>query len=275
MNQVNVFDFDHPVEFLRTVFEEKKKINSSYSIRALSKQLGFKSASTISAVFNGTRNFTPTLARKLSVPLKLGVDESRYLQIIASLKLENNPVHKEKLIDELRDIRPDLTYESYSMDVFNTISNWYSLAILTAANLKPFSKLESYQIAELFRKKITPAQAEAALERLERLGFLSCSKNHYFITEKKFKFGDEVPSRAITKYHEQVINLALEALEEQKMGERDFRATSFGISEEDLPKAHSIIKDCHEKLLALEKKESNSIYQFNSQLFSLSKHRDH
>jgi uncharacterized protein (TIGR02147 family) len=239
-------------------------------MRSFNSFLGFKSPSTVSSLFNGRRNITPNLARRISQSLNLDAVETRYLELICQIKNETDENIKSGLIDMVQELRPDLTYYSYGNDIFKTMKNWYHMTILTAGRLNKFKEGLSQTLHKRLRGNLAPIDIKQALERLERLGFVS-KDGTSFKTNEKVSFGDKLPDLAIREYHKQSLELAKTAIDEQNMSERDLRASTFGIKEDDYQKAIELIKKCHSQLLELESEDADHIYQINTQFFQLTK----
>jgi DNA-binding MarR family transcriptional regulator len=155
-------------------FAEAKVKNPSYSLRAFAKKLKI-SPSALSEIFSAKRSVSLRLAEKVLN------------------QLNSDPIVKEEVLNAFLGRRELGTAEQketskvftqLSMDQFKTIADWYHFAILSLFETTHFEP-NAAAISE--RLGIRTAEAEQALERLERLGMICRSANNRLeLTGKQF-----------------------------------------------------------------------------------------
>ena len=161
--------------------------------------------------------------------------------------------------------------ENLSNDLFQAVADWYHFAILELAEVSG-QTLTPRRIAT--RLAISPVEAELALARLKKLGFLELN------TKTKFwkpahdvsitKSG--VPSEAIRKNHRQMLNIASAALDSVSVEMREFNSAIFALSPEQLPELRALLKTCRKSVATLAaNSHSNSkrIFNLSMQLFPI------
>ncbi len=146
---------------LRGHLLEIQQKNPAYSLRAFASKLQL-SPSALSEILNGKRRVSEQLAQK-TLNL-LGTDPRDQSKILQLFKQR----HSEILEDS-----HESNYLELKSDQFQIISKWHHFAILSLAETKGF-KASPLWIAK--RLGIKVVEAENALERLERLGFIEWSR---------------------------------------------------------------------------------------------------
>ena len=82
------------------------------------------------------------------------------------------------------------------------------------------------------------------------------------------------PSEAIRQYHRQMINNALRALSETTMEEREMTGYSVPLRKKDIPEFKKMMRKFHREIARLAAKtNADNVYQFNVQLFPLTKQK--
>ena len=137
-NHMKIFDYNDPTEYLLSVYNEKKKRNPSFSLRAWTKQIGLRHHAMLSMIFSGKRRLKPGIATKIKNSLDLNPIESRYFDMLVMFKNSDNQEEKGFYADILSGLRPEKTFSDLKLDVFRYISDWYHTAIIEMTNLSDF-----------------------------------------------------------------------------------------------------------------------------------------
>ncbi|MCB0419066.1 MAG: TIGR02147 family protein [Bdellovibrionaceae bacterium] len=266
---VDVFEFADPREFLCAVLEEKKKRSAAFSMRAWSRQLGFRTPSYLSAVLRGTRRLQPNFATKLSKNLKLSDPAATRLELLA-LRENCKDSSQADLYDRmLKSLSPVRFRTRLDLDRFKLISDWYHLVLLEMVELPDFRPDPEY-LARRLGGTVMPSLVASALKRLLRLKLLRKGPSGKIVRGAGQVFaGDGVPNHKIRQHHLQFIEKAKRALLESPLEQRDFRGSTFAFSKENVPKARELIRQVHQALRDLSEEKADSVYRFNTQLFCL------
>ncbi len=264
------------LEQLREFYEERKERNGSYSLSAYARDLGI-STSNLSRTLNGRRPVS--LKMGLQVSAALGLDENDHKKLVAAILSASSKTAKisvklrkdlEHQISEHRPVRAD----RLEIDQFQSMAQWYHLAILNLARLPGF-KADPVTISN--RLGISSIEAQTALDRLQKLNLLSMTSGTLKRTSKSIYVKLPNSHLAVRSFHSQMIMKALAALEDgsqDKFQERHITGTTITCSQSQL----EVIKEKADKFHAdviqfLEKSSTtpDSVYQLNTQLFSLTK----
>ena len=254
-------------EILKNELEQRVTRNPSYSLRAFAKAIHL-APPHLSAVLNGRKGLSKSSAAKIALSLNWNDDEKNIF--ISLVEVAHARKSKEKILAQER-LNTHLTNKSFSMiglDEFKIISDWYHLAILQLFELEGF-KSDVKWIAD--KLNISKDEAEAALGRLRKLGFIEKPGSSFKLSKKNVAT-PAVPSSAIRSYHHQMLRKAGEALESQSIDERDFSSIVMPIQKSQLPEAKEWIKDFRRKFSAhFEKtKAKDEVYCLSVQFYKIS-----
>ena len=159
----------------------------------------------------------------------------------------------------------------YEVERFKSISQWYHLAILNLTFVKGF-KSEPQWIAN--RLGISTLEASEAVDRLLHLGLLrrdeagalkKTAENLYIKTIRS--------ESALRKFHAEMIEKAkneLKKIDDEAFQSRLINGVTFACAPEHIETIKEMIHEFQDRILAFTKPGPHQeIYQFNSQLFSL------
>jgi uncharacterized protein (TIGR02147 family) len=265
-------------DFLNSHFKAKQKANPGYSIRAYARDLTL-SPSFLSQVLSNQKQLSPAKAQAVSKRLHLNVDEQLYFvskSIVSSSRSEKQKLDAQAV---LRKIKIQRLAHSLGTEEFKVMSDWYHLGIFQTLFLKDYAKYceTDGEVAFLARfLKVPTANVKEALERLSQLKIIECGKKVHFPITDNLVVKNKIPSAAIRKFHRQMIEKSLVAMEAQPVTERFFNCTTLTLRQADLPDLmkeyetfyQSIVERFSKKASA--KETADSVYALSSQLFRLS-----
>jgi uncharacterized protein (TIGR02147 family) len=239
---------NHLVSVLKKELENKKLRNSAYSLRSFARNLSVSPAQ-LSQIMSGKRVLTAKLAEKILSKLHMSPAEKRKCWK-GMVKNVTVPSRAETLLHE---------------DKFRLISDWYHLAILSLGQIKK-AKKDSTWISQ--KLGITRQQASLAVERLERMGLLSNHPTQLVQINDPVHVYSKVSSESIQSYHKQILNLALDKLNEVPVQKRDYSALNFSIKFEHVEQIRKIIEEFQNQLQE-DFEGGDELYMLSVQLFPL------
>ena len=232
---------------------ERKQRNPLFSLRAFARQLKISPAQ-LSLLINGKKKLTPKLAELLIE--KLNLHPSEALELLD----DSTPLKK-----KLKGPKPEL--HVLSDEEFSLISDWVHFAILELAVLKKNSATSRWISSEL---GIEATRALDALNRLQRLGFVTIDDGKLKRTSKALITQTEIPSSAIRRYHKGNLDLAREKIDSVPLEFREFSAMTTSVSLKKLKKVKALINEFKHKLnQELEGDDASEVYTLSIQLFPL------
>lgn len=237
--------------WLQKQFTERCKKNASYSLRAFAKSLDMD-ASTLSQILSGKRK----LSKKSVTAIcdKLTVSQKELINF--------GMVNKNLLADE--------DFLQLSADTFSAIADWYHYAILEltfVTNFKSDAKWISRKLS------ITTEEAKSAIERLKRLALLH-EENGFLKKTSKMLTNNGVinTSGAHKELQRQIINKALESIDNTPAAEKNITSMTMAIDVTKLDQAKALIAKFRREMSELmETDDQTRVYNLAVQLYPISK----
>lgn len=243
------------------------------NLATLARELGYKSPSSLSMVLSGERFPSDEMVERLCSHFKMTSREKRYFKLLIDLDKKSKKNQDTK--DTLEQIqRASTEKNSFAIDLkqFSTISEWYYIAIKQLIDTKDFIEDEDW-IYRRLRKKVTPSQIRTALTHLQELEIVKRDdKGRLQVISPGLITTNDVPSSAIRRHHVGMLERASESIFEQTIDQRQVNSTTLRIRQEDLTDAKRAIFDFLKEFASrFQSEESCDVYQFNIQLFQLTK----
>lgn len=253
---MDVFESKTYIEYLKSELERRLGQNSSYSLRAFARDLQI-SPGNLSEIVKGKRPLSKKNAQKIAGSLGLNpIEEEAFLALPQESKKAHNEIKERKEID---------------LEYFKLLENWYHFAILNLLETKP-KPLSAEQIAK--RLGIKVIEAKLALDRLVHIGLVLYDQNNQWTCVDDFvETPTDIPSMAIKRYHQQILNKAIAALIEQSPEEREISGIGMAIDSKNLKAIKKDIDEFQNQLIEKYSGVGNpdEVYQFETALFKLSK----
>lgn len=261
LNSAMLFECSSYRDFLNDELSRRTKVHARYSQRAFARDLGL-SPGELSEVLGGRRPLSAKAAMKIAASLHLNPAETRHLLFLVQLE-KNRGTETEALLTD-----PDLENLQLSQDRFSVVADWYCFAILNLAEVEGFSWNENW-IAK--RLGISVSSVRVAIRRLQRVGLL-VRRNGKLVVDGEFVLSPEgIPSRAVRTYHQQMLKLALRALEVQSVEERHFEGVGIALDPEKLPALKREVSEFMDRVVKkyASGRRRREVYHMESCLFRL------
>lgn len=280
MERPSVYRFDSVAEYIKVLSRDYglQKTGRPYTAESWAKELGYNSAQTISMVISGRRPPSLGLTLKLGRLLALTASEQRYLELLGELERRIKGGHRsDPVLDEMKSLNPDFG-KRQPLDAarFNYIAEWQHLVIKQLASTADFQDDPEW-IRQRLKKKLTLKQVEAALETLVRLGVLQRDAETQRIVpdNRGLQTQTDIPSRAQRSHHKQMMELAMEALEEQDVTEREMTSLTLRFNPARMGDAKQAIRNFRNWFdTEFEDLNSSEVFQLNMQFFSQTKPKE-
>lgn len=248
---MNTETFFEPRLLLQQELAKRCQRNPRYSLRAFAASLGL-SHTVLSLVLSGKRPLSKRACEQVAKQLALSPTET---ELLRRCRTGRAPVVEPSAIIDL--------------DLFAVISDWYHFAILNYLNL-PDGEPDARKIAR--RLRITGAEARLAIERLKRLGLMVEENGRWRPAQPHLKIDDRDTNAATRKFQAQILQKAIESLENDPRELRDHTSVNFAMKRSSLPYARRRIAEFRRELMAeLEQMGiPDAVYTISLQLFPLS-----
>lgn len=227
------------------LYAHKKALNAAFSLRAFSKKLGVSSGA-LSEILKNKRRVSILTARKI-------------LQNISMSSLEIESFFNEK------EAAKNLVYNDLTLDQYEVLSSWHSLALLNYLELPHESHVHK-TIALKFSLNVK--KVDELICRLIRLGMIKKEKGKYVRTFVRYQTSEDISNSAIIKYHLHTLELSERVLKEVDITRRDFSSMVLKINPKNLKKVKDIIRECQDEIASLvEEDDPSEIYHMNVHLY--------
>jgi len=246
--------------WLQSELMERCRRNSSYSLRSFSALLEMD-ASSVSQILAGKRQPSSKVMEKICNRLNTRSDVTAAFIKECAYKNSSKKIN----VDE-----PITDYKVMTEDVVTFLSNWYYIAILELTYIDSFESKPSV-IANML--SLTTAEVKVAIERLMRLGLLSEENGSIKKTDKFLtNFAPGQTSAAHKELQRQVLNMALDALDNIPQEDKDITSMTMAIDIDKLPEARKKITKFRRELCEfLEDGKQTRVYHLGLQLYPISK----
>lgn len=239
MTQVDIYKYTDITKFLGDRWLSLRKGNERFSLRSLSKNIGFSSHTVLHDVIRGKRRVSKLYARKISIALQLTEDEMSYLDLLInySAKKDSNDgqVLLEKLNEQARKREVQNTMHTFDDQRIQAIPLcFFILELLIKENIPNNPTyiqrkiIPSYTIGEVERAINLLLDAKMIV-KTENLLVRHCSNFVYSL--------QDVPNIALRIYHQELCRLAMHAVATQKIEDREFNGVCLNV---DLNKMNDI-----------------------------------
>jgi len=264
-DDIMIFDAETAEEFLQEEFNRRVRLNSRYSLRAFARLLGISSGS-ISEILKKQRPISLKNASKIIKALSLTTVEGRkFIELVQIARIDKNDV----VTQNVSTVAFNIKKKNLDQDTFALVSEWQNFALLNLLDCEGFQWKRKY-IAQ--RLGITVYQAKFAMDLLIRLGLVIKRNGQINGAENYVLSPSGISSQAIRKYHRQIIEKSIEAIDFQGVEERDFSGVGFAINPTHLPQIKKEISAFQDQLVAkYSKGKKQEVYFLETILFKLTK----
>lgn len=259
---------------LRDCLARRCNANQRYSLRAFARDIGI-SPGQLSSILAGRRGLSRKSADRMFESLGLREHEKE----ICLLQIQRDFARSKKARMEaqqlLKDRLSDLRAKELSADAFDVIADWFHFAILQVLCLKNAEHNEKRTSPWIAKQlDLSEIEVKSALERLIRLKLVKISKGNFVITDETILSTDGIPSSALRKFHRQVLEKAMQAIELQTVKERYLNTIMLPVA---LNQIESVQKDIFQFQRQMMKKygrnssrDGDAVYSLSQQFFRLS-----
>jgi len=239
-------------EFLIMQYNLRRAKNRRYSQRAFAKLLEINSG-RLSQYFVGDRPITNAAAQKMARQLELDSEQTSYFLYLVGLDKKSKDPYKLRILQD---------------DELAMIVEWYHFAVLSLISTSDF-QFDYNWIGN--RLRISPAFAEASVQRLERLNFIKIKNNKIEVTKGAVSTMGDIPNEFLRLSHKDMFRHMADTLSAEGVERRDLSSITLAIDDRKLPEAKKLIKNFRRKIADfLSKGSRNQVYALNIQLFPLS-----
>lgn len=274
--QPSIFEFDDYRRFLAAYFEQAKKRNPAWSYRAWAKTAGLKSNTSLIKVIQGQRHAGADILRKLENYFQLRDQELEYFRALVGFsKSEKNPEQKLFWGYRINQLARRKKFRILDDSAVSALSSWYALAIRDLMSLKDFVADPAW-ISKRFLFPLTPQQVTDAILALSRLKLIRRDEltGEWKPEREDPNTLDDVPSEALKKHHEAVLENAKLALRSVPPKDRQISGTVMPMRASQIDEVKKMVRQFEEDLerkFAVTDGTGDVLYQLEVALFPLTR----
>jgi uncharacterized protein (TIGR02147 family) len=265
----NPFSCKDQSQFLQAVLKRKRSQAKHSGVRAISRSAGFASPATLSMILNGKRNLTPAVAEKLSKALKLSSRERKYLFALMEKARAKSETAVRLLEEQLFKIRNGQDLQSLEWKQYRFLSVWYYPALYVMVGQRTFRE-DLLWLARRLGRGVGPEDVETALDDMLALGLLRMDEGRFQQALGAIDTDKDINNLSTHKYHQKMIQLALEALD-KPVEQRGMNGLTFSITKDKVSEIKAKIREFRRELNETYSQTSDGelVYQLNVQFFPL------
>lgn len=222
--------FDKPTDYLNFEFRLRKHRRPAYSLRAFARDLDM-SPSNLCDFLKGRYGISQDRATSIGRILKWSPERrEHFCDLITATYSAQSPAKKKakfRIQTRVKDAKAKT-----SLDQFRVVSDWQHMALLVFVQMES-APVMTEDLAQ--RLSLTPTETRKHLERLERVGLVQSQMGRWKTADTAYRVGDESPSEAIRTFHQQVLQLAAQSIDQVPMPERANLSLMFSIQKEKFP----------------------------------------
>lgn len=259
--------------FLRDHYAAKKAASRAFSYRAFSKRAGVASPNYLKLVVEGKRSLSPKMAERFAHACGLDADASRYFVHLVTFNQAKSSTERSQAYDKLNGFQSYRQAHKLELAHAAYYSDWYMPAIRELAASAQF-RADPEWIADQLVPKVSPLQAQRALETLIELGLLVRNTAGRLVqADALVSTGPETRGLHIVAFHRAMTQRALEAIDLVPAAERDISSLTLCLGRGGLSTLKTRLQRLRRELLELSalETEPEQVVQVNFQLFPLSR----
>ena len=257
--------------FMRDFYTDRKT-RSGYTWRDFAKAAGYSSPVFLKLVCDGKANLSKVGVERVAQAMGLAGVDLQYFRLLVDFNQEKDSVTKKAGFKEMRTLAKENSMALVGEDQFDYYESWVNAVV---RELVPQMRgATPSQIADRLAFETQTAEVKKALALLQKVGLLKKSGDGYEQAAKSITTGNlEVASLSVREMHRQMGELAVRALDEIPVKERDISGLTLGISENAFYRITKEIADFRRRItsIVLEDSGETKVYRLNLQLFPLTK----
>lgn len=262
-------------KYLADHYEYKKRIVRGFSYRSLSRKAGFSSVSYVHHVMQGKRKITDNALEGFLKALELSSRERSYFENLVRFNQATDPDSKRRYYEQLLPIYRDETGTKLTREQYRFYSKWYGPVIREMVALKDFRESGEW-ISRRLRNLVTPVEAQRMLGLLLKLGLIERNaEGRLVITHLNLTTPAEVRELTLLKFHQDMLKRADDVLAKDDSGDREVSCITASLTREQFGRLKAEIQEFENRIMQdLENSSAgmgDEVYQFNCQLFALTK----
>jgi uncharacterized protein (TIGR02147 family) len=267
-----IFEYMDYRQYLRDMFEEKKRRAPYWSYRIFSHKAGFKSPNFLKLVIDKKRNLSKESVFRFCKGLRLTKRQSEYFENLVFFNQSRTLEQKNAYLTQLMRYRGKGDPRKIERSEYSYLSEWYHPVVRELVTSCDFGN-DYRRLGQAVVPPIGAAEAERSVQLLLDLRFIRRKYDgDYEKTAATLSTGAQVQGVAAANFHKAMIRLAGESIERFGADQRDISSLTLSVSEETYKMIMNRTQQFAMELLKIADADKNSetVAQVNMQVFPVS-----
>jgi uncharacterized protein (TIGR02147 family) len=268
---VTVFDFNEYREYLQEYYRERKEQSYFWSYRFMADKLGIDH-SLIIKIFSGQRHLKEEYLPKVVDLCKLNQREAEYFKNLYYYNKAKSDAQIKLYFEKMLALK-SVTSLNIQENQYKYFQKWYYAAVRSVVEYLDF-KDDYKTLAKHISPNISVKQAREAVQLLNNLGFIYKDKTgSWKLKQNHIQTPEKWKSLLIKNYQQECVQQSMQALDLFKKEAIDISTITMAIEVDKLSFIKHVLQACRESIVqqVAEMDNPNQSYQFNMQLFPVSK----
>lgn len=274
-SDLDVFQFEDPVEFLICYHQHACQRNRNWSLRSFSAYLGYKSPALLSLVMSYKKPMTSAIFEKLCKKIIQDPDQLDYFKLIFSAYEAPTPKDRLKILGKAQAFRSKLSFQALNPSTIDFEIRWFHLLILDWCENQD-RKDPSTELIEMCSFSLDIDEMNRAVEQLYMAKLLTRSSSGYRKSHHSFSYKGQ-PNQSMRQIQKDLMQLGIKSIDIHSPNIRSMGCRSVWAYDSRIKEAKKMIEAFRFELgCFLEREDKNqsepkTLYQINVQFFPMLK----
>ena len=267
-----VMEYQNFRVYMRDFYTERKD-RSGFTWRDFAREAGYSSPVFLKLVCDGKANLSEVGIERTAAAMGLAGVDLQYFRELVAFNQAKEGGEKKTRFAHLRRLARENNREIIGEDQYDYFESWKNPVLREMAPNMPGAT--PAQMAGKLAFDAETAGVKKSLNLLQKTGILEKdAAGNFKQGSKAISTGNlEIASLSVREMHRQMGELAVRALDEIPVKERDISGLTLGLSEEAFQRVSMEIEAFRRRIaaIALEDSHTDKVYRLNMQLFPLTK----
>lgn len=270
---VDVFSYLDYRRLLADYYRTKKAERRGFSYRAFARRAGVASPNHLKRVIDGERNLSDRSAEQYSRAMGLSGEPADYFTALVRFNQADSRRERQIAYERIRSFRGYRQAQRIDARYADYHAHWYIPAVREMV-LVPGFRAEPRWIAERMTPPITVTEAKGALDVLFGLSMIvEDTDGTVRQTDPVVSTGEQTAGLHITRYHQEMLDKAKDAIDEVPAAERYVASLTFAVRADGFARLQQRLARFRQELIAelAEEQDASQVLQLGVQLFPLTR----
>lgn len=267
--------------YLKDFYEHKRRETSGsirpYSYATFSAGADIRSPNYLKMIIEGQRNLSPDMVKKFAKALGLNKDETEEFAALVEYCQATDPLDRNQHLKLLSALRAQRQVKSGEIkaEALEKVPNWITWVLYALAD-QGDATFDYDRLYEILKGRAQRDDIRKSLGRLVQSGDLVIDPMTGEINKGRelMSNSEDVPVALIRKLQSELIYMALEALFQENINDREFGSMTVALTEPEFEQLKFELRQFRKrwfKDVAVKRKEAKGdrVFQMNIQLFPL------